>query len=109
MSRSFGSYLRRIRRSKGLTQRDLAKRVGVNYTYLSKVENDTPGFSSLSEDTLLRMAQALEVDPDEMIARSGKIPSDIRRILVDDFSLIKEIRSRHAPSKSRRGSDEEKE
>lgn len=96
MGKSFGSFLRKLRRSRGLTQRELAKRVGVNYTYLSKVENDTPGFSSLSEETLHKMAKALEADPDEVIARSGKIPSDVRRILVDDFSLIKEIRSQYA-------------
>ena len=96
MRNSFGSFLRKVRRSKGLTQRELARRIGVNFTYLSKVENDTPGFSSLSEETLRKMAEALDADPDEMMARSGKIPSDVRRILVDDFSLIKEIRTQYA-------------
>jgi len=94
MGESFGRFLRRLRKQKGLSQRALADEVGVDFTYLSKVENDTPGFASVSEETLDRLAGALGTDPDEMITRAGKIPSDVKRILVDDFSLIKEIRHR---------------
>ncbi len=94
MGGSFGGFLRRLRKKKGLTQRELAAEVGVDFSYLSKVENEKPGFESVSEPTLRRLADALEADPDEMITRAGKIPSDVRRILVDDFSLVKEIRHR---------------
>ena len=96
MGKSFGKFLRRLRKQKKKTQRDLAREVGVNYTYLSKVENDAPGFSTVSEGTLRKLAGALDVDPDEMITRAGKVPSDVQRMLVDDFSLIKEIRNRTA-------------
>lgn len=94
MSKSFGTFLRRTRKRKKLTQRALASEVGINFTYLSKVENDVPGFSSLSEPTLEKLADTLDVDPDKMITRAGKIPSDVRQVLVDDFSLVKEIRDR---------------
>ncbi len=96
MGKSFGKFLRRLRKQSNKTQRDLAREVGVNFTYLSKVENDAPGFSTVSEGTLMRLAGALDVDPDEMITRAGKVPSDVQRMLVDDFSLIKEIRNRKA-------------
>ena len=96
MGDSFGEFLRRLRKQKKKTQRVLAREVGVDYTYLSKVENDQPGFSTLSEGTLARLAEALGTDPDEMITRAGKVPSDVKRMLVDDFSLIKEIRARKA-------------
>ena len=96
MGKSFGKFLRRLRKQSNKTQRDLAREVGVNFTYLSKVENDAPGFSTVSEGTLRKLAGALEVDPDEMITRAGKVPSDVQRMLVDDFSLIKEIRNRKA-------------
>ena len=96
MGKSFGKFLRRMRKQSNKTQRHLAREVGVNFTYLSKVENDAPGFSTVSEGTLRKLAGALDVDPDEMITRAGKVPSDVRRMLVDDFSLIKEIRKRKA-------------
>ena len=102
MGETFGSFLRRIRRSKQVTQRELAVKIGVNFTYLSKVENDTPGFRSLSEEKLRKIADALDADADEVIVRSGKIPTDVKRILVDDFSLVKEIRSKHSPDTTRR-------
>lgn len=96
MGKSFGKFLRSRRKQKNRTQRDVASEVGVNFTYLSKVENDAPGFSTVSEGTLRKLAGALDVDPDEMITRAGKVPSDVKRILIDDFSLIKEIRNRKA-------------
>jgi transcriptional regulator with XRE-family HTH domain len=102
MGETFGSFLRRIRRSKQVTQRELAVKIGVNFTYLSKVENDTPGFRSLSEEKLRKIADVLDADADEVIVRSGKIPTDVKRILVDDFSLVKEIRSKHAQDTTRR-------
>lgn len=92
--KSFGKYLRRKRKEKQISQRMLAHETGVDFSYLSKVENDVPGFATLSEPTLTKLAAALEVDPDEMITRAGKIPSDVKRMLVDDFSLVKEIRQR---------------
>jgi transcriptional regulator with XRE-family HTH domain len=96
MDDSFGAFLRALRRRKGRTQRDLAREVGVDYSYLSKLENDAPGFSTVSERTLSRLAEALDADPDEVITRAGKVPSDVQRILIDDFSLIREIRERAA-------------
>jgi len=96
MGKSFGEFLRGLRKQKKKTQRRLADEVGINYTYLSKVENESPGFSTVSEGTLRRLAKALDADPDEMITRAGKVPEDVQRILIDDFSLIKEIRERRA-------------
>ncbi len=103
MSRSFGEFLRLWRKKKGFSQRELGRQADIDFTYVSKVENDVPGFESPSEEALTRLAHALEVDTDEMITRAGKVPSDVRRILVDDFSLVKEIREqkrgRGAPPK----------
>ncbi len=105
MGKSFGKFLRRLRKEKKKTQRDLASEVGVDYTYLSKLENDAPGFTSVSEGTLKKLATSLDADADEMISRAGKVPSDVKRILIEDFSLIKEIRDRRADG-SAGGEDE---
>ena len=102
MKKSFGKWLRHQRNEKKMSQRSLASDADINWTYLSKVENSVPGFSSLSEKTLKNMAKSLKADPDEMITRAGKIPSDVRKVIVDDFSLVKEIRSRKKQSRRRK-------
>jgi transcriptional regulator with XRE-family HTH domain len=95
MPESFGDFLQRLRRQKGLTQRHVATHLGIEPTYLSKVENDVEGYCSLSEEKLVVLSLLLEADSDEVLTRAGKVPSDVRRMLVDDISLIKEIRSRY--------------
>jgi len=102
MTKKFGTWLRHRREEKHFTQRWLSQQADISWTYLSKVENGVPGFSSLSEKTLRKFAVALHADPDEMITRAGKIPSDVRKVIVDDFSLVKEIRSRKKPSRRRK-------
>ncbi|SVA93423.1 uncharacterized protein METZ01_LOCUS146277 [marine metagenome] len=105
MKKSFGKWLRHQRNEKKMSQRSLASDADINWTYLSKVENSVPGFSSLSEKTLKNMAKSLKADPDEMITRAGKIPSDVQQALVDDFSLVKEIRARKKVTRRRKKKD----
>ena len=40
MDMTFGQLLRELRRAKGVNQRDLASKVGVDFSYISKLEND---------------------------------------------------------------------
>lgn len=37
---TFSKRVRELRKTRNLTQRELADRVGINFTYLSKIEND---------------------------------------------------------------------
>ena len=37
---TFGQRLRELRKAKGLNQKELAEKVGIDFTYLSKLEND---------------------------------------------------------------------
>ena len=107
MSEKFGRFLQLLRRKKGLTQKDVALRVGIEPTYLSKVENDQEGNFTLSEESLTKLASVLGADSDEVLARAGKIPSDVRRMIVRDFSLIKEIRLRVSEEESQYESEEQ--
>jgi transcriptional regulator with XRE-family HTH domain len=36
---TFGERLRELRKAKGLNQKELADKVGIDFTYLSKLEN----------------------------------------------------------------------
>ena len=75
--------IRSLRLRNSLSQRQLALRMGVPRTYVSKIENEkaTPTLSSLS-----RLAQALEVSVPELLRACG--PSredDIKDLLSDPF------------------------
>lgn len=73
---SFGAALRERRRAAGLTQRELAQRVGINFTYISKIENDR--IAPPGADTVVKLCEALEGPADELLALIGKIPSSVR-------------------------------
>ena len=78
-----GQRIRESRKSRNLTQRELADRVGINFTYLSRVENDRlDDEQTPREETLQRIAKALDADPDELLLLARRIPDAYRdRIL----------------------------
>ncbi len=78
-----GQRIREIRKSRNLTQRELADRVGINFTYLSRVENDRlDDEQTPREETIQRIAQALDTDADELLLLARRIPDAYRdRIL----------------------------
>ena len=81
---TFGEKLRSLRRDKKLSQRDLAERVGLNFTYLSKIENGKLDFAGYpSEETILKLAEALGADPDELLLMAEKVPESIRRRVIE--------------------------
>ncbi len=88
----FGEKLRQIRHSRGLSQRVLAGKVGLNYTYLSKIENDRLDFSQFpSEATIRKLAQALETDEDELLLMAEKIPEAIRKRIVQRPEAFRQL------------------
>ena len=80
---TIGQRIREIRKTRNLTQRELADRVGINFTYLSRVENDRlDDEQTPREETLQRIARALETDADELLLLARRIPDAYRdRIL----------------------------
>lgn len=76
----FGSFLRNLRESKGLSLRKLAEAVEVEPSYISKVERDLVG--PPGEATIKKIALVLEQNPDVMLAMSGKISSDLRQAII---------------------------
>jgi transcriptional regulator with XRE-family HTH domain len=91
MEMTFGHALRDIRRSKGVSQRQLAEKVGVNFSYISKVENDR--FPPPAADTIVKICEALEVEPDTLLALTGKIPSEIKEVISSSPAALQFIRS----------------
>lgn len=79
MEKSFGQTLQELRRAAGLSQRELATEVGVDFSYISKVENDR--LPPPSADTVVKICKVLKLPPDELLALTGKVTSDVREML----------------------------
>ena len=77
---TFGSQIRALRKGANLTLRELAERVGIDFTYLSKIENDHG--APPSEATIRRLADILAADPDELILLADKLPADFEQDLL---------------------------
>lgn len=73
--------IRNLRLRTGLSQRQLALRMSVPRTYVSKIENEkaTPTLSSLE-----RLAKALEVTVPDLITGGGR-EDEIRDLMKDEF------------------------
>ena len=81
---TFGERIREMRKAKHLTLRDVAKRVKVNFTYISKIENHKLDFGDYpSEELIRRLARVLGGDLDELLLLAEKIPDDIRRRVIE--------------------------
>lgn len=75
---TFGSLLRKLRRSQGIGIKKLGPALGLDYTYLSRIENDKV---IPSEQVIDKLSAYFEYDKDELMLLADKIPEDIRQIL----------------------------
>ncbi len=72
-SATLGQTVRTLRKERGLSQRDLANMIDIDFTYISKIENDRLDHSP-SVRTLVRLAEALQVDELELMDLANKVP-----------------------------------
>lgn len=80
----FGQTIRTLRKAQNLTLRDLASKVKVTFTYLSKIENEKLDFGDYPSEAVIRkLANALNADPDELLLAAKKIPDDIRKRVIE--------------------------
>jgi HTH-type transcriptional regulator, competence development regulator len=77
---TFGMRVRQLRHAKGWSLRDLAERVDVGFTYLSRVENERLNFGDYPSDALIhRLADALEANEDELLILAKRIPEPVKK------------------------------
>lgn len=87
-----GQRIRELRKSRNLTQRQLADRVGINFTYLSRVENDRlDDEQTPREETLQRIASALESDPNELLLLARRIPDAYRDRILSQPGVFRKL------------------
>ena len=91
---TFGSYLRQRReqlrqRDPAFSLRKLAQRIGVQPSYLSKVERGTE--PPPSENTICLLARELDEDPDILLAMAGKVSDELQSIIRKRPKLFAEL------------------
>jgi len=77
---TFGERVRELRQAKQLTLRELAAKVGVGFTYISKIENHKleEGHGP-SEKLIHKLAAELDGDEEELLLLAEKVPDQIRK------------------------------
>src|SRR5262249_62025976 len=89
---TFGERVRELRKAKNLTLRELAAKLKVNFTYLSKIENQRLSFGEYpSEDLIRKLAKALDGDVDELLLLAQKIPEDIKKRVIQRPDAFRKI------------------
>ncbi len=90
----FGDVVRQNREELHATDRSysirqLALRIGVQPTYLSKIERGE--FPPPSEKVIRQLAEELNQDPDVLLALAGKISSDLLEVIVKRPRLMADL------------------
>lgn len=78
-SNEFGETIRGLREARGLGLRKFALHIGMTPTYLSKIERGE--FSPPAEEKVRALAEALDQNPDELLALAGRVASDLSSII----------------------------
>jgi transcriptional regulator with XRE-family HTH domain len=92
MPESLGQRIRKKREEKQLGLREMARKVNISPTYLSRVETEEertpPG-----EETLRAIAAVLETSFDDLMHLAGRVPSDVGDMIKRDPDLPHFLRS----------------
>jgi transcriptional regulator with XRE-family HTH domain len=94
MEPTFGDFLREKRRAAGISQRRLAELAGLDFSYISKLENNR--LSSPAAETIVRLAEILSCPPEELLSAAGKIPGDVGQSLSSTPEAVRFLREASA-------------
>lgn len=83
---TFGQLIRQARREQEYSQRELAKLIKVDYTYLSKLENDRADYPP-SQEVIDSLATHLGLNGENLRKLAGRINSDDQKLFKE---LVKE-------------------
>lgn len=88
--RLLGSRIQKIRKAKGLSQEELAERVGLSSKYISSIER---GNENPTLDTFIKLSSAMDVSIAELFNYSeDTAQSDSRKFLIDVIKKSKNDR-----------------
>ena len=80
VTETFGNIIRQARKEKAYSQRSLAAILKLDFTYLSKLENDRADYPP-KEDVIRSLARNLDLDEEQLICLAGRIPQKYEEVL----------------------------
>jgi len=86
----FGKKLREKRRRAGISQRKLAGSVGVDFSYISKLENGR--LPAPSAETIARIAKSIGCPMEELFAAAKKIPDRLGGSIASEPAALRFLR-----------------
>jgi len=94
MEETFGAYIRKrreehLKRNPNFTVRKFAGKIGIQPSYISKVEREE--VPPPSEPTIVRIAETLHEDPDVLLALAGKVSADLRQVILKRPKLFADM------------------
>ncbi len=87
VNHNFGQIIRQARKDKGYSQRDLAKLVKLDFTYLSKLENNRADYSP-KEEVIRALATHLDLNAEELIYLAGRVPHGEKDFLKENYKAM---------------------
>ena len=89
---TFGEQIKNLRKSKHITQLELSQMIGVDFTYISKMENNKL-IHSPSEQIIRKIAAVLGAVAEDLILIAGKVPENWQRVIIDNKTIQDIIRA----------------
>jgi len=84
VSNDFGELIRQARKDKKYSQRELAKLLKIDFTYLSKLENNRADYAP-KEDVIRGLAKHLALNEEQLIFLAGRIPQQEADLLKQHY------------------------
>lgn len=88
-----GEFIASARKERGVGLRALAREIRRSPSFLVMIEKNDPP-PGVAEETLRRIARALDLNPDHLITLAGKIPDDVvpnDELEVAIYRLVKQL------------------
>lgn len=99
MGKTFGQKLKELRRAQSVSQRLLAEKVGVDFSYISKIENDR--LPPPAASTIEKICEVLGIPNEVLMAGSGKMSEELKDFITstpEAMKLLSELKTKKLKS-----------
>jgi len=84
---TLGEVIKEARKNKKYSQRELAKMIDLDFTYLSKIENNRTDYAP-KEEAIRKIAEKLELEAEELIFLAGRLPSEYQKVMQANYQAM---------------------